>query len=547
MSLPDFMAPAPRTTPRPAQATQVAGLERRAQDRADPQSRDGSVRAFDSFLSDGSEPAAGRKAPDADAPKAQDAQGGKAADTDRTISGEEVKAPLADEPELKPAEVVLEDAAPLLGVMPPQAPVAPRAAKGVPEPILPEGEIAKAGGAEQETAFVKVDGGKTVVRDAETAAARPKEPARTDAAATQTQGVPEQVVTMPVAAPAANQQPAAMTDAAAPARTDGAAAIGVARAAGAAAGRAATAPADPASPAQAASLAAEAQRPTPAGRDAEPVRMREAEPSRAAPATAAPVTEVAKPIAGPVAPVAATADKAADPGFTAIAADADAGFDPAAETRAFDTREGEAAQSAPAAPRGPWTAVAPAASVAQGAAVVLAGGTLAETAVAGEAGGGWRLSAEPGPVQGGIDRAGLTPAAILQTLPPQQMAVQISRAMSAADRDRIEIRLDPPELGRVQIQLATVDGALQASVLCERPETQEFLRRHAEMLARELNEAGYSGVSLSFSTGGETGTNEDAPRGQFRAPDGWSREATGTTPLEHPQRSRVAGGLDIRL
>ena len=132
-----------------------------------------------------------------------------------------------------------------------------------------------------------------------------------------------------------------------------------------------------------------------------------------------------------------------------------------------------------------------------------------------------------------------------------QLAVAIGRS---PDRDRLEIRLDPPELGRVQIHLIRHDGALQALVMADRPETQDLLRRNAEALARELGEAGYDSVSLDFA-GGEARAGRD----DQRAMD-WAQltpgSAEATASAEAPASagggpsgllSRAPGALDIRL
>jgi hypothetical protein len=139
--------------------------------------------------------------------------------------------------------------------------------------------------------------------------------------------------------------------------------------------------------------------------------------------------------------------------------------------------------------------------------------------------------------------------ALPQTVAPQAVMSQLAVAIGKASDRRVEIRLDPPELGRVQIHLTPIDGGLQAMVLADRPETHDLLRRHAEMLARELGAAGYDSVDLQFAAGGET-PGRDAPRDMD-----WA-EATGVaTPdavpataaaAQAPRRS-VAGALDIRL
>lgn len=69
----------------------------------------------------------------------------------------------------------------------------------------------------------------------------------------------------------------------------------------------------------------------------------------------------------------------------------------------------------------------------------------------------------------------------------------------AGDANRVEVRLDPPELGRVQIDIRFDDGAAAASVSADRPETLELLRRHADTLQRELTSAGFTGANVAFS------------------------------------------------
>jgi flagellar hook-length control protein FliK len=115
----------------------------------------------------------------------------------------------------------------------------------------------------------------------------------------------------------------------------------------------------------------------------------------------------------------------------------------------------------------------------------------------------------------------------------------------AAD-GQVDIRLDPPELGRVQIRIETLDDGVRALVLAERPETQELLRRNADQLARDLGAAGFERVSLDFSAGGQAAARRDRAAVQFAvAGQGVSAEA----PLPDAARPRAsaAGGLDIRL
>mgnify|MGYP003991488429 FL=1 len=86
--------------------------------------------------------------------------------------------------------------------------------------------------------------------------------------------------------------------------------------------------------------------------------------------------------------------------------------------------------------------------------------------------------------------------------PPQaQVAMHIAKAVQNGT-DKISIRLNPSELGRVDIKLdVTKDGVVTASVLVERPETLELLKADARSLERALANAGLDPDSdnLSFN------------------------------------------------
>lgn len=68
--------------------------------------------------------------------------------------------------------------------------------------------------------------------------------------------------------------------------------------------------------------------------------------------------------------------------------------------------------------------------------------------------------------------------------------------------NRFELRLNPPELGRVEIKMnITSDGRVNAHLTVERAETLDLLQRDARFLERALNESGLNADkdSLSFS------------------------------------------------
>ena len=130
---------------------------------------------------------------------------------------------------------------------------------------------------------------------------------------------------------------------------------------------------------------------------------------------------------------------------------------------------------------------------------------------------------------------------------PEPVAEQIAVAVAGAVEPEVELRLDPPELGRVQIRLTHGEAGLQAVVLADRPETQDFLRRHAETLQRELTEAGYAQVSLEFAAGEDAAPRDRAEEARrLFAAAGNEAPARGPGPAV-PRAAALPAGLDIRL
>lgn len=71
-----------------------------------------------------------------------------------------------------------------------------------------------------------------------------------------------------------------------------------------------------------------------------------------------------------------------------------------------------------------------------------------------------------------------------------QVAIQIRRAVSTG-QDRIQIRLNPVDLGRIEVEMTMAqDGQLQAVIKAEKPDTLDLLMRDARHLERALADAG---------------------------------------------------------
>jgi flagellar hook-length control protein FliK len=87
-----------------------------------------------------------------------------------------------------------------------------------------------------------------------------------------------------------------------------------------------------------------------------------------------------------------------------------------------------------------------------------------------------------------------------QVVDMQSLALHIA-ARSARGDSRFTIRLDPPELGRIEVNLnMTSHGHVQAVLAVEKPQTLDLLLRDAPALERALKDSGLElGGNLSFS------------------------------------------------
>lgn len=148
------------------------------------------------------------------------------------------------------------------------------------------------------------------------------------------------------------------------------------------------------------------------------------------------------------------------------------------------------------------------------------------------------------------------PTGMANTVPVQGLAVEIA-ARAQKGSNNFEIRLDPPELGRIEVQLKVDrDGQVKSHLVVDRADTLDLLRRDAPQLERALQDAGLktSDNSLQFSLRDQTaGGNERQSGPSNNGNSGTVIAGDDTLPsIEATQRSyaRLAslrGGIDIRI
>ncbi|WP_346891451.1 flagellar hook-length control protein FliK [uncultured Roseibium sp.] len=158
-----------------------------------------------------------------------------------------------------------------------------------------------------------------------------------------------------------------------------------------------------------------------------------------------------------------------------------------------------------------------------------------------------------------------TGRADMQQVPTQSQAGHVATQVASGivrhlqnGQTQFQMRLDPPELGRVDVDLKVAhDGRVHAHLIVDRPETLDLFMRDQRGLERALQNAGLdtNADNLSFSlndsgsqqSGFSQGEGDQAYSGDTAGP-----AAEDTPELSDAQNIQVAvrsqqGGLDIRI
>lgn len=92
---------------------------------------------------------------------------------------------------------------------------------------------------------------------------------------------------------------------------------------------------------------------------------------------------------------------------------------------------------------------------------------------------------------------------------PRMVASQMAEAFAAKGEQKVEVSLNPQELGKVSMRVVTSETGITMVIQTERPETGDLMRRHIHELAEEFRQMGYEDISFEFSGG-------QADGGQFQ-------------------------------
>jgi len=304
----------------------------------------------------------------------------------------------------------------------------------------------------------------------------------------------------------------------------------------------------------------------PAKQDAGDGKAAEAE---ATPETAAKPAKAATPADGAAKEEAAAATPTPNPVLIQIQPNP-AAPSPATEAQAAATATGEAAAVASAAASVPGAVDA--SGTGENAAPSDGKGADAKDflALLGETGPGADAPAPTAPqaaaaTQGVTQTASSAPAAATQSAQapaPTQAPVPLGQVpmtiglRSLAGSSEFQIRLDPVELGRIDVKLEIdkAKGTVATHLVVDRPDTLALLQRDAGQLQQALTQAGLDpsaggvNVSLRGDGGNAGGQSNGQPGGDGRQASPWSADRSDTPTEAVPLRMlRGYGGLDIRI
>ena len=147
----------------------------------------------------------------------------------------------------------------------------------------------------------------------------------------------------------------------------------------------------------------------------------------------------------------------------------------------------------------------------------------------------------------------VTAATQAMPVPLNGLAMEIAVTASSG-KSRFEIRLDPAELGRIDVRIdVDRNGQVTSHLTVEKPETLSMLRQDAPQLQRALNDAGLSTGSgdLHFSlrdqsSSGQNNGNQQNPNAQrlIVSEEDTIAAAAGRS---YGRMLSASGGVDIRV
>jgi len=137
--------------------------------------------------------------------------------------------------------------------------------------------------------------------------------------------------------------------------------------------------------------------------------------------------------------------------------------------------------------------------------------------------------------------------ATMRSEPPRPAVHQLAEAVRNVSSGTIEVKLAPEELGRVKLSLTPSDAGLAVTVLADRPETLDLIRRNIEVFAQDLRQQGHQNLSFQFGQHDRNRQSGNDLSDQFEKAETSLTEQTPYAQRVIPALAITNGRLDLRI
>lgn len=124
---------------------------------------------------------------------------------------------------------------------------------------------------------------------------------------------------------------------------------------------------------------------------------------------------------------------------------------------------------------------------------------------------------------------------------------QILDALGRSAGGTLVLAFSPEELGQVRMALTGTEAGFHLSILSDRVETLDLMRRHASELAQALHHLGYDSVDLAFSHQGSARPDAGGNPGRAPETDSPADDALVRSPALPGMPPALSTGLDVRI
>ncbi|RYY43079.1 MAG: flagellar hook-length control protein FliK, partial [Sphingomonadales bacterium] len=158
-------------------------------------------------------------------------------------------------------------------------------------------------------------------------------------------------------------------------------------------------------------------------------------------------------------------------------------------------------------------------------------------------------AAAPDAARAASDSAAAEPRARASAI-GEDVGLAIVRHADSGSGDVLVIRLDPAELGKIEVRLRMDEARqLSAEVTADQPATLDLLRRDSDNLTRALNDAGFRAddQSLRFDSRGFGQSDQQTQQGRRIASRAYLPEDDAATAqsIPTPVQVRSSGRVDL--